>query len=151
MSRTETVRPAEFAAFAAAVDDFMRATRRARGRLASEREISLSQYHLLEPLAATGEPLGVGELAAAAGVSPPTATRMLAVLEREGVIERRAYAADRRIVHVVLTADGLAQVEDRHERIQARRSQLYDSLTPGERRQAARLLERLAAAIEDMR
>jgi DNA-binding MarR family transcriptional regulator len=151
MPRTETVSPAEFAAFAAAVDDFMRATRRARGRLAREGDISLSQYHLLEPLMATGEPLGVGELAVAAGVSPPTATRMLAVLEREGVIERRGCASDRRIVHVALTADGGARVEDRHKRIQARRTQLYESLTPAERRQAARLLERLAAAIEDMR
>jgi DNA-binding MarR family transcriptional regulator len=151
MSRTETVSPPEVAAFAAAVDDFMRAARRARGRLAKEGDISLSQYHLLEPLTAAREPLGVGELAAAAGVSAPTATRMLAGLEREDIVERRACASDRRIVHVVLTANGAARVEDRRERIQARRAQLYDSLTPGEREQAARLLERLAAAIEDMR
>jgi DNA-binding MarR family transcriptional regulator len=151
MPHTETVSPPEVAAFAAAVDDFMRAARRARGRLAKEGDISLSQYHLLEPLTAAREPLGVGELAAAAGVSAPTATRMLAGLEREDIVERRACASDRRIVHVVLTADGAARVEDRRERIQARRAQLYDSLTPGEREQAARLLERLAAAIEDMR
>jgi DNA-binding MarR family transcriptional regulator len=151
MSRTETVSPAEVAAFAAAVDDFMRATRRARGRLAREGDISLPQYHLLEPLTTTSQPLGVGELATAAGVSAPTATRMLAVLERDGLVERRGCAADRRIVHVVLTEEGLARVEDRGERIRARRIQLYESLTPSERKQAARLLERLAAAIEDMR
>jgi MarR family transcriptional regulator, organic hydroperoxide resistance regulator len=151
MSRTETVSPAGVEAFAAAVDDFMRATRRARGRLAHEGDISISQYHLLEPLLGTAEPLGVGELAAAAGVSAPTATRMLAALERDGIAERRTSASDRRIVHVTLTADGLERVRAKRGRIEARRAELYESLTPAERDQAARLLERLAAAIEDMR
>jgi DNA-binding MarR family transcriptional regulator len=86
-----------------------------------------------------------------AGVTAPTATRMLASLEREGLVERRTCTADRRIVHVALTADGLARVQEKRERIQTRREQLYLSLTPGERKQAARLLARLAAAIEDLR
>jgi DNA-binding MarR family transcriptional regulator len=151
MSPTETVSSADVAAFAAAVDDFMRASRRARGRLANEAHISLSQFHLLEPLAGAVVPLGVGELATMAGVTAPTATRMLASLEREGLVERRTCTADRRIVHVALTADGLARVQEKRERIQTRREQLYLSLTPGERKQAARLLARLAAAIEDLR
>jgi MarR family transcriptional regulator for hemolysin len=151
MPRTETVSPAGVAAFAAAVDDFMRATRRARGRLAREGDISVSQYHLLEPLTTANDALGVGELAGAAGVSPPTATRMLVALERDGLVERRACTADRRIVRVRLTEEGRTRVDDRHERMQQRRRELYESLTPAEREQAARLLERLAAAIEDMR
>ena len=39
----------------------------------------------------------------------------------------------------------------KRERIEARHEELYRSLEPGERAQAARLLERLAAAIEDLR
>jgi DNA-binding MarR family transcriptional regulator len=151
VSRPETTSPAGVAAFSAAVDDFMRATRRARGRLVKAGDLSLSQFHLLEPLAASEEALGVGELAAAAGVSTPTATRMLGGLERDGLVERRTCARDRRVVRVALTDEGVSRVDDKRARVQARREQLYASLTPGEREQAARLLEHLAAAIEDLR
>ena len=57
------------------------------GALGDEGELSLSQYHLLEPLI-DGERLATCELALAAGVSAPTATRMLSGLEREGLVER---------------------------------------------------------------
>jgi DNA-binding MarR family transcriptional regulator len=139
------------AAFAAALDDFLRASRRARARLAGEGDLSLSQYHLLESLLGADGPLGVGELACAAGVSAPTATRMLAGLERDDLVERRACAADRRVVHVALTATGAERVARKRERIAARRAELFGSLRPDERAQAADLLHRLAAAIEDMR
>jgi DNA-binding MarR family transcriptional regulator len=152
MPSPSTTEATEVAAFAAALDDFMRAARRARGRLANEPDLSLSQYHLLEPLLAVEGPgLGVGELACAAGVSAPTATRMLAGLERDGVVERRACPRDRRVVRVALTPAGAQQVARKRERIEARRNELYRSLGPDEREQAARVLARLAAAIEDLR
>src|SRR3954447_23815853 len=148
MPETPTTESTDVAVFAAAVDDFMRATRRARGRLTAEGDLSLSQYHLLEPLSAAGRPLGVSELAAAAEVSVPTATRMLATLERDGLVERRHCAADRRVVHVALSAEGVRRMQRKRELIAARRAALFASLEPEERRQAARVLERLAAAIE---
>ena len=89
-------------AFSAALLEFLRATRRTRGRLGDGDELSLSQYQLLEPLIG-GERLATCELALAAGVSAPTATRMLTGLEREGLVERVPCDADRRVVHVVLT------------------------------------------------
>jgi DNA-binding MarR family transcriptional regulator len=141
----------EVAAFAAAIDDFMRAAGRARGRLAGEGDLSLSQYHLLTPLLVADAPLGVGELATAAGVSAPTATRMLSGLERDGIVERRACTRDRRVVRVGLTGAGTERMVAKRDRIRARREQLYRSLEAGEREQAARLLHRLAAAIEDLR
>src|SRR5919202_2175077 len=139
-------RTAEVAAFAAALDDFRRASSRARGRLASEGDLTLSQYHLLEPLLEAESPLGVGELACAAGVSAPTATRMLAGLERDALVERRSCTRDRRVVRVALTDEGAGRMERKRERIRGRREELYRSLEPEERAQAARLLERLAAA-----
>jgi len=42
-------------------------------------------------------------------------------------------------------------MERKRARIDERHLQLYRSLEPAERAQAARLLERLAAAIEDLR
>jgi DNA-binding MarR family transcriptional regulator len=149
-TRTTTASP-EVAAFAAALDDFRRASGRARGRLAAEGDLTLSQYHLLEPLLEPEAPLGVGELACAAGVSAPTVTRMLAGLERDGLVERRACTRDRRVVRVVLTAEGAGRMERKRARMEARHLELYGSLEPRERAQAARLLERLAAAIEDLR
>ena len=96
-------------AFSTALVDFLRATRRMRGRLGDEDELSLSQYHLLEPLI-DDERLATCELALAAGVSAPTATRMLSGLEREGLVERMPCDADRRVVHVALTDEGRARV-----------------------------------------
>jgi hypothetical protein len=42
-------------------------------------------------------------------------------------------------------------MERKRARMEARHLELFRSLEPGERKQAARLLERLAAAIEEMR
>jgi MarR family transcriptional regulator, organic hydroperoxide resistance regulator len=151
MTQADTTDSTDVAVFAAAVDDFMRASRRARGRLAAEGDLSLSQYHLLEPLLSADGPLGVSELASAAGVSAPTATRMLATLERDALVERRACAGDRRVVHIALTAEGERRVLRKGERIATRRAEIFASLAPAERRQAARILTRLAAAIEELR
>jgi len=150
-TRTTSTTASDVAAFAAALDDFRRASSRARGRLASEGDLSLSQYHLLEPLLAADEALGVGELACAAGVSAPTATRMLSTLERAALVERRSCTSDRRVVRVALTEEGAERMGRKRERIQTRHEELFRSLEPGERAQAARLLERLAAAIEGLR
>jgi MarR family transcriptional regulator, organic hydroperoxide resistance regulator len=146
-----TTSATDVAAFAAALDDFRRASSRARGRLASDGDLSLSQFHLLEPLLDADEALGVGELACAANVSAPTATRMLSGLERGAVVERRTCTRDRRVVRVALTADGGERMARKRDSIRARHEELYSSLEPGERAQAARLLERLAAAIEELR
>jgi len=151
MATGTTSPPTEVAAFAAALDDFRRASSRARGRLARDGDLTLSQYHLLEPLLTADAPLGVGELASAAHVSTPTATRMLAGLERDAVVERRACTRDRRVVRVALTPDGEERMQRKHERIQARHEELFRSLEPSERAHAARLLARLAAAIEGLR
>ena len=134
----------ELDAFSSALLDFLRATRRMRGRFGDEDELSLSQYHLLEPLIGD-ERLATCELALAAGVSAPTATRMLSGLEREGLVERVPCEADRRVVHVALTDDGRERVlAPSAARGDARRAEIFASLSAGERREAARLLERLA-------
>ena len=141
---------AEQDAFSTALLHFLRATRRVRGRLGDSEELSLSQYHLLEPLI-EGERLAICELALAAGVSAPTATRMLTGLERAGLVERTPCDVDRRVVHVVLTDDGRDRVLAARARGEQRRAEIFASLSAGERREAARLLERLAEAVEGLR
>jgi DNA-binding MarR family transcriptional regulator len=137
--------------FSAAWESFFRTTRRLRaraGRLPGEAHMSLPQYHLLEPLRDGGE-LPVGELAEAAAVAPPTATRMLDCLARDGYVMRRHSDVDRRSVLVSLTAEGEDAVETAHEHVEAWRGRLLESLEPEEREQAAVLLERLSQVLAE--
>jgi MarR family transcriptional regulator, organic hydroperoxide resistance regulator len=134
--------------FSTAWESFFRTTRRLRarsGRLPGA--LSLPQYHLLEALRDSPE-LPVGELADRAGVAPPTATRMLDCLARDGFVERRHSETDRRSVLVSLTADGGQAVENAQAVIEAWRRQVFESLDPEEREPAAQLLARLSQIME---
>src|SRR4051812_41446467 len=107
MARVPSARSVDAAAnFADALGEFFLAARRSRGR-ANRRDddaLSLAQFHLLEPL--LDGPRTVGQLADSAGVSAPTATRMLDGAASRGWARREADAGDRRLVRVSLTPDG---------------------------------------------
>ena len=136
--------------FSLAWEAFFRATRRARGRSTGPLEgarLTLAQYQLLEALQ-TAERLPVSELAASAGVAPPTATRMLDALVREALVERTPAEHDRRVVLVSLTAAGRDAVRAAAARVGAARARVRDHLTPAEQEQAAALLRRLAGIVE---
>jgi DNA-binding MarR family transcriptional regulator len=134
--------------FSAGWESLFRTTRRLRARAGRfPGELTLPQYHLLEALRETPE-LPVGELADRAGVAPPTATRMLDCLARDGFVERRHSESDRRSVLVSLTDHGQAAVETAHGVIEAWRRQVFESLEPDEREPAARLLNRLSEIME---
>jgi len=146
----ETRNRADLEAFEEAWGEFFAAMRRIKGRVAQEEgELSLSQQFLLVALAER-DSMSVGELALAAGVAPPTATRMLDGLERDGVVSRAPSAEDRRKVTVELTDEGLRQVRAKKRKISARRKSVYDSLSPAEREQAVHLLHRFAELLEDL-
>jgi DNA-binding MarR family transcriptional regulator len=131
-------------AFERAWQDFFAATRRARGRAAQDGDdLSLSRQHLLTALA-DGPGLPVGELALSAGVSAPTATRMLDGLERDGIVVREPSSDDRRKVNVNLTDEGRRLLLRTQRRRAARRKAIYDSLSAAEREQAVHLLQRFA-------
>lgn len=136
--------------FTQAWEAFFRATRRARGRAAGPLDgtrLSLAQYQLLEALTSADQ-LPVSELAASAGVAPPTATRMLDALVRDGLAERTPCERDRRVVQVALTSSGRSAVDAAGERVAAGRARVRDELTPEEQQQAAALLRRLATIVE---
>jgi DNA-binding MarR family transcriptional regulator len=135
--------------FSTSWERFFRTTRRLRARGAGRLpgELTLPQYHLLESLRTTPE-LPVGELADRAGVAPPTATRMLDCLARDGFVERRHSDTDRRSVLISLTAAGEHAIETAHAGIEAWRRQVFERLDPSEREPAARLLERLSEVME---
>jgi DNA-binding MarR family transcriptional regulator len=137
--------------FTQAWETFFRATRRARGRSTGPLEgsrLTLAQFQLLEALRETPR-LPVSELAAAAGVAPPTATRMLDGLVRDGIAERTPCEQDRRVVRIGLTAAGREAVDAAAERVAAGRARVRDQLSPAEQEQAAALLRRLAGVVEE--
>lgn len=144
----------ELDAFNESLDEFMRAIRRARGRLLARGErdtLSLSQFQLLDPLERASEPLPVGEVAVGAGISAPTATRMLDNLEREGLVARERRDGDRRLVYVRVTPEGRRAIKAKREGMGVKREQVFASLPKAERAQAARVLSRLAAAVDELR
>jgi DNA-binding MarR family transcriptional regulator len=139
------------AALGDALAEFFRATRRARGREArrlSPDGISLAQFHLLLPLlegARTNR-----QLAEAAGISAPTATRMADVLVARGLVSRVEDPADRRAVLISLTPEGHAKLSAKADQYRELRERLATALAPEERRVAADLLNRLAEVIEEL-
>lgn len=56
-------------------------------------------------------PLRIGDLAAAEGISAATMTRVVAVLEEQGLVARRADPDDGRACQVLLSEHGRAEVE----------------------------------------
>ena len=138
-------------ALGAAWEEFFSAARRARGRAALRGEGGLSpaQLHLLRALAEKPRSR-IGELAEAAGVAPPTATRMLDGLERDGIVRRVPSAHDRRAVEVELTGPGERVLATREEEVAERRRKVFASLSARERRETERVLHRLTGLVEEL-
>jgi DNA-binding MarR family transcriptional regulator len=67
--------------------------------------VSPAQASALAMIDRLGSP-SLGELAAAEQVQPPTITRLVASLERDGLVQRRVDGEDRRCLRVTLTASG---------------------------------------------
>ena len=91
-------------------------------------------------------PLPIGELATAEGVAPPTMTRLVDGLERDGLVRREADPSDRRGVLVRATAQGSRVLtKGRRRRLEVLASELrrlsaaeLDAITRG-----AELIERI--------
>jgi MarR family transcriptional regulator, organic hydroperoxide resistance regulator len=134
--------------FLAAWEQFFTVVRRARGRAAQQHDggLSLSQFLFVDALA--DGPLTSGGLAELAGVSTPTATRMLDGLERDGLVRREHDRTDRRCVVVTLTPEGRRALRTKRAAMTKSRARIAAQLTPAQREQATDILMRLAVAIE---
>jgi DNA-binding MarR family transcriptional regulator len=91
-------------------------------------------------------PLTLGELAAAEQVQPPTISRLVRELEREGLVRRTGDVTDRRIHRVEATAAGASLLHAGRRRRVAVLAESLRALAPAERRQlesATAVLERV--------
>jgi DNA-binding MarR family transcriptional regulator len=141
----------DLADFAAALEELFRAVLRASGRgvPGGETELTLSQYFLMDAMG--DQELTVSEVARAARVAVPTATRALRALEERGFVERhREDGEDRRLVAVALTPSGQQVLADKHTWVKTRQREIFEGLTSGERETVADTLNVLAEGIAEM-
>jgi DNA-binding MarR family transcriptional regulator len=138
-------------AFLSGFDALAQAVRRARGANSrpGDSGLTLSQYALLEGLIGR-DAARVQELAAHAGITASTATRILDALQRRGIVERTRSDEDRRAVAVSLTQLGGELFEAQQEWLRGRQRLFYASLPPAERTLAPDLLLRVAALIDEL-
>ncbi|MHB1929093.1 MAG: MarR family winged helix-turn-helix transcriptional regulator [Acidimicrobiales bacterium] len=125
------------------------ADRRLKGRLARGGD-TLAHTHLraLFLLLQEGEATA-GTLARVTDLNPASVTAMIDQLERRGLLERRRHAQDRRVCLVTLTETGRHQVTAEERAWRARLHQALGDIGEDELRTAARVLERLRAAMDE--
>jgi DNA-binding MarR family transcriptional regulator len=141
----------DLADFAAALEELFRAVLRASGRgvPGGDTELTLSQYFLMDAMG--DQALTVSEVARAARVAVPTATRALRALEERGFVQReREDGEDRRLVTVALTRSGRGVLEEKHEWVRTRQREIFEGLSQGERESVAETLNVLAEGIAEM-
>jgi DNA-binding MarR family transcriptional regulator len=137
--------------FGAALEELFRSVLKASGRgvPGGETELTMSQYFVMDAL--DGERLAVSELARAARVAVPTATRALAALERRGFVDRaRDDNGDRRVVTVALTRAGRAVLAEKRDWVAQRQREIFEDLSAAERRTVVRTLRTLARDIGEL-
>ena len=88
------------------------------------------------------------DFAAAVGVSRPTATGVLATLQRRRFVRRRKAKADGRVVLVTLTASGRRKIEDLFPRFNVAEARLASVLPPAEQEELASMLRSLLRGVD---
>jgi DNA-binding MarR family transcriptional regulator len=137
--------------FGDALEALIRVVLKASGRgvPGGETELTLSQYFVMGAMA--DEALTVSEVARAAGVAVPTATRALRALETRGFVDRqRNEDKDRRLVTVALTASGRDVLDEKRTWVHARQSEIFDGLSPAERETVTGALRAIAHNIDEL-
>jgi DNA-binding MarR family transcriptional regulator len=137
--------------FGAALEELFRAFQRASGRgvPGGETELTMSQFYVMDALA--DQPLTVSAVAREAAVAVPTATRALRALEGRGFVGRQRGAGDDgRRVTVALTRSGRSVLDEKRTWVQVRQREIFDGLSPAERRTVANSLRAIAREVGEL-
>jgi MarR family transcriptional regulator for hemolysin len=108
--------------------------------------LTLSRARLLMELAREDGPIQ-SDLAGLLDIEQPTLVRLLDGLERNGMIERRAVAEDRRARRVFLTPTARAQAEDILNFLTGLRADILQGIAPRELEMALDVLRRTSRNI----
>ena len=96
-------------------------------------------------------PITLGELAAIEQVAPPTATKVVAKLEEQGLVEREDDPSDRRVVRVALSDAGRRWLDADRRRRHAWLAERIDALPKADRRRlhdAIEVLDHLVTGVD---
>jgi DNA-binding MarR family transcriptional regulator len=125
----------------------MRLARRLRAQRA-DTSLTLSQLAALATLDVHGA-LTPGELAAHEKISPPSMTKIVAVLESSGFVDRTPHPTDGRQVLLGVSREGQALIKENRRRRDVWLTQRLKDLDPDELavlRSAVGILDRLASS-----
>jgi len=96
-----------------------------------------------------GGPKTLGELAAAERVRPPTMTRLVRAMERDGLVTRERHPEDGRSIIVRATASGERRLDEGRVQQLAPLAGAIADLDPAERRQLEDAADRLGRLLRD--
>jgi DNA-binding MarR family transcriptional regulator len=135
---------AEFAAWRGLLRLHSMVTRELERRLVADGVLSLGDYSILITLVgAPGRRLAMSELARRRLLHPSRVTRVVARLEREGLVSRESDDSDARSVQAVLTAKGLERLRAAQVTHHGAVRELYlGRLTEADRQTLSDLLEK---------
>ncbi|MCM2333563.1 MAG: MarR family transcriptional regulator [Anaeromyxobacteraceae bacterium] len=114
----------------------------------AELDLSAPQVHTLLALGHEGA-LAMGDLARRVAVTEKTITGLVDRLQRDGLVERRRDGADRRVIHVGLTAAGAALAGRLDAEVLQALTRLLSRLGAADRRDLFRIIEKLTHSLED--
>lgn len=118
-----------------------------RLRQLSDARLTPSQHSVMTSIHRHG-PITLGALADVERVAPPTISRVVAKLEADGLVERRADPDDGRIVRVIATARGAELLEVARSRKVAWLDEHLSQLTAEDRRAVAGAIGALQRLVE---
>jgi DNA-binding MarR family transcriptional regulator len=107
-----------------------------------------SQLSALSSIERLG-PIRLGDLAAAEGIAGPTLTKIVGILEGEGLVGRTPDATDRRAARVAITPSGRSRLKSIYRERNAFLQQRLESLTADERARLRTTLPLLASLAEE--
>jgi DNA-binding MarR family transcriptional regulator len=130
-----------------AVQAFVAAQRRLRGRDAKAGGVSFAQFHLMRLLVDADE-CPASKLAAEADLTPASVTQALDHLAELGLVERVRSETDRRVVLNRLTPGGRERFEAKQAALEERWQEALADLSADQLGQAAQVLRRMAEVLD---
>jgi MarR family transcriptional regulator for hemolysin len=111
----------------------------------------MARWETLFLVAFSDHALTQGELARLLNVEGPTLVRMLDVLSKEGLIERKQSEIDRRVTTNAITPNGRQAIDDIMSVTNALRADVLEGIDPGELAITLKVLDQIIERIDALR
>ncbi len=105
-----------------------------------------SQKRVLILIQDAGGSIAQKELTRRLGIQPGSVSEILGKLEKSGLLRRKAHAADRRAIDLILTEEGKEAAKEASDQRAARHEKLFSSLSEDEKETLRTLLEKINAS-----